>query len=320
MTREAAVVEGPRLAPVQLNVHTPKDPGVGRVVETRLCTASTRAAGIVRHVAIDVSGSRLAGAFRAGQSFGVIPAGLDAAGKEHKVRLYSIASPTLGEDGAGNVVATTVKRTLAEHWETHRLFVGLASNWLCDLQAGDEVRVTGPAGKRFVLPEQPDDHDYLFVATGTGIAPFRGMVRELLARASSSRVVLIAGTPYASDLLYDAEFRALASTHERFAYWPAISRHPLADGTPAMYADGWLTYRPDFFGPLLESPRTLIYLCGIAGMEVGLLVRLIDLLGPERARAYVSAPDAALAQRATWTRQTMHGLVRPTPRVMVEVY
>ena len=101
------------------------------------------------------------------------------------VRLYSLASPTRGEIDEGGVrrphlVSTTVKRTIDEHHDTHKLFLGVASNYLCDLHVGDEVKLTGPAGKRFLIPSRPGEHDYLFFATGTGIAPFRGMLIDLL--------------------------------------------------------------------------------------------------------------------------------------------
>ena len=51
--------------------------------------------------------------------------------------------------------AANARRTIDEHWETHRLFLGVASNYLCDLKEGDKVTVTGPNGKRFVLPADP---------------------------------------------------------------------------------------------------------------------------------------------------------------------
>ena len=100
-----------------------------------------RSASFVRHVAIDVSGTALAGSFRVGQAFGVITPGEDQRGKPHAVRLYSLACPSQGEDGEGNVVSTTVKRVIDEYspqkegdnTEAHQLFLGVCSNYLCDL-------------------------------------------------------------------------------------------------------------------------------------------------------------------------------------------
>ena len=113
---------GPELASVQMHLCTPMSPAIGRVVSSERCTRSAKAASIVRHVAFDVSGTELAGNIVPGQSFGVIPSGTDANAKPHKLRLYSLASPATGEDGQGNVIATTVKRSIDEHWESHQLF------------------------------------------------------------------------------------------------------------------------------------------------------------------------------------------------------
>ena len=50
---------------------------------------------------------------------------------------------------------------------------GVCSNFLCDAQPGDEVALTGPFGRNFLLPERAPEKDVILVATGTGVAPFR---------------------------------------------------------------------------------------------------------------------------------------------------
>lgn len=303
-----------------MHLHKPNEPGTGVVVETRPCTHGRKSAGFVRHVVIDVSQTRLAGSFRAGQSFGVIPPGEDHRGRPHKVRLYSIASPTAGEDGAGRHLATTVKRTIDEHWESHKLFLGVASNWLCDLREGDEVPVTGPAGKRFLLPAEPAAHDYVFFATGTGIAPFRGMVRELLDARVPSRIVLVMGSPYATDLLYHDELESLASEHDNLTYLTALSREPQPDGGDPLYVQGRLDTHRDLFRSVLDSDRGLVYACGLAGMELGIFQGLFRALPGSTLEHYLRVdPDVATEPEA-WTRRMIHREVAPTRRVFLEVY
>jgi ferredoxin--NADP+ reductase len=309
----------PVLREAKMHLLGPASPGVGVVVSSERCTASRKAAGFVRHVAIDVSRTALAGNFVPGQSFGVIPPGVDGNGKPHKVRLYSIASPSRGEDGEGKVLATTVKRTIDEHHETHALFLGVCSNYLCDLPVGAEVKVTGPSGKRFVLPAEPEQHDYVFLATGTGIAPFRAMVMELLERGVGSRIVLVMGSPYATDLLYHGDFTRWAVEHTNFTYLTAISRERQADGGP-MYVHDRLAASRDVVVPVLERERTLVYVCGIAGMELGVMQRLATLL-PERAREqYLRVDRATLAGVEGWDRRMIPRQVQPTRRVFLEVY
>lgn len=313
---------GPALHEVKMHLHPPGDPGVGVVVSNERCTAGRRAAGFVRHVAIDVSNTRLAGNFRAGQSFGVLPPGQDAKGKNHALRLYSIASPTCGEDGQGKVLATTVKRLIDEHNETSSLFLGVASNYLCDLKPGDQVRVTGPSGKRFVLPAAPGEHDYLFFATGTGIAPFRGMLQDLLTdpAAKNSRIALIMGSPYASDLLYDKHLRELASRHPNFRYITAISREKAEDAPRPLYVQDRLATNRDFFEPLLASGRALVYICGIAGMELGIFQGMTRLLKPSDLEGYLHVDPEALASIDSWERRMIHKQIKPTRRMFLEVY
>ena len=311
-----AVPGSPVLPEVKMHLASPAAPCIGTVVETHRCTASSKAAGFVRHVAIDISGTPLAGNFRAGQAFGVLAPGVDAAGKPHKLRLYSIASPSAGEDGAGNVLATTVKRTIDEHHETHTLFLGVCSNYLCDLQVGDKVTVTGPNGKRFLLPADPGLHDYLFVATGTGIAPFRGMIMELLAAGVGSRVTLLMGSPYASDLLYHQQFTELAAANANFTYLTAISRE---QGGGRMYAHDRLLAERERLSGQLTSARNLVYVCGIAGMELGIFQSLAAMLTPEQLAQYLKVSPQAGAPGA-WDRKMIPKLLEPTKRVMLEVY
>ncbi|MDX2132281.1 MAG: hypothetical protein SFY69_09535 [Planctomycetota bacterium] len=310
----------PALRESRMHLLTPAAPGVGVVVSNERCTASRKSTGFVRHLALDVSATPLARAWVSGQSFGVLPPGLDPQGRPHRLRLYSIASPTAGEDGAGNIIATTVKRTIDEHVETGKLFLGVASNYLCDLQPGEQVRLTGPNGKRFVLPTDPAQHDYVFIATGTGIAPFRGMIRELLETGVRSRVVLVMGVPYAADLLYDAELRALAQAHPNFTYLTALSREPQPDGAPPMYVHARLAHAAELFAPLLASERTLLYMCGIAGMELGVLQTLARTLPPGTLEQYLRADAPVLAEIDRWERRHLHKDVRPTRRVFMEVY
>lgn len=314
----------PILPPVEMNLHAPADAGVGTVVSTRRCTASAKAAGFVRHVAFDVSGTRLAGRFRPGQSFGVLPPGLDEKGRPHALRLYSICSPTRGEDGQGRVIATTVKRLIDEHHEDHSLFLGVASNYLCSLKPGDQVRLTGPAGKRFLVPARADDHEYLFIATGTGIAPFRGMLLDLLEGGpglrSSAPVTLVMGSPYATDLLYHQELLDLAARHPSFRYLTAVSRERQADGAGPMYVQDRIATDRERLLPGLVSGKTLIYICGIAGMELGIFQALARLLPAEALETYLVVEPELRGKVEGWDRKMVHRQLKPSRKVFLEVY
>jgi ferredoxin--NADP+ reductase len=315
----------------------PTAPVTGKVTQSRLCTKG-KSASFVRHVCVDVSGTPLEGAWQAGQSFGVVPPGTDANGKPHKVRLYSIASPGYGEDGHGKVLSTTCKRLLAEREPQsdrddpadHRLFAGVCSNHVCDLREGDPIAVAGPNGKRFLLPVDRNAHDYLFLATGTGIAPFRGFIHELFVgppkgtpahaawRPCTSKVHLVMGTPYTSDLIYDDFFRQAAKDHPNFAYHAVISRELRPDGGKGEYIHHYVDRTLPQFDALLRSQRTLMYVCGLAGMQVGIFQTLAARgLGGGFLDVHAELSSVAPAE---WTAEQIKRRVHATRRCMLEVY
>ena len=76
----------------------------------------------VRHIVIDMGDTVFP--VLEGQSIGVVPPGVDANGKPHEVRLYSVASARDGERPNTNNLALTVKREKS----------GVCSNYLCDLK------------------------------------------------------------------------------------------------------------------------------------------------------------------------------------------
>ncbi len=328
----------PVLPDVKMHVVLPGALVTARIASSDSCIRG-KSASFVRHIAVDLTGTPLEGAFRAGQSFGVIVPGVDARGRPHKVRLYSIASPSYGEDGFGRVISTTCKRTIEEipdehdpaRADGHPLLLGVCSNWLCDQSVGGEVKVSGPNGKRFVLPVDHGAHDYLFLATGTGIAPFRGMLHELLvgppegspARSDwrgpcRSRIHLIMGTPYRTDLLYHEWLMDLAKSHPNFTYHTVISREALPQPGYGPHVHHYLGTRIQDLRPLLESTRTLIYACGLAGMQVGVF-QALAVAGLGSGYLTVHEELAGVAPR-DWTTEQIKRRVRPTHRCMLEVY
>ncbi|MGD8830683.1 MAG: hypothetical protein PVF57_08775 [Pseudomonadales bacterium] len=312
----------PRIPGAALNLVRSRRPVTARVVSNESCLKG-KSASFVRHLVLDVGGTPLAGCFLPGQSFGVLAPGTDEDGRPHKVRLYSIASPSWGEDGAGCHLSTTPKRLIDEFTPQrpeddptdHRLFLGVCSNYLCDLRAGDPVRICGPSGRRFLLPENPDDHDYLFLATGTGIAPFRGMLLELLEGSTECRssIDLVMGVPYTTDLLYDDLFRELSARHANFRYHTAISR--AANGR---YVSDCLLDQAGRFAPLLAGDRTLIYQCGVLGMQYG-VYRVLAELGLEAGYVRIGEP-LRKQPPAEWTVAGMARHAKPTARCLLELY
>ena len=129
---------------------------------------------------------------------------------EEITRAYSIASPP----GDNNRFALCLNRVQD----------GFVSNFLCDMKDGDELPAQGPFGD-FIL--RPPLRDTIFIATGTGIAPFRSMLHWLLAEESrhqNKQLSLVFGSRYETDIYYHQEFLQLASAHPNFHYLPTLSR------------------------------------------------------------------------------------------------
>ncbi len=250
----------------RLNLATPASPASARVHAIRPC-AEPRAAGSFVHIELDVSGTPLEGAFLPGQSFGVL-AEASEPGARARLRLFSVASPPSGEDGAGRILSAALRVSTGEPE---------SSDWIGALEPGATLRITGPLGRSFLLPSEPARHHYVLISRGTGIAPFRAMIADLASRAPGSRVALVPVANAEDEIPYHQGFVALASGPRSITYTPAL--HP--DGTDAVDA---LTSALRPLAPLLEDPATLLYICGVSGIE-GAAFRALEALSLDGAYA-----------------------------------
>ena len=198
-----------------------------------------------------------------GQSIGIIPPGVDASGKPHVIRLYSVASSRDGERPKHNNLALTVKREPQ----------GLCSNYLCDLKKGDSVQVTGPFGATFLMPDDPSAN-IIMICTGTGSAPFRGFTerRRRTMRDAPGRMMIFFGARRPEELPYFGPLQKVPDGLLRkfFAY----SRVP---GEPKTYVQDRMRATPDEVSVFLKHEKTHIYICGLKGMETGVDEALADI-------------------------------------------
>lgn len=129
-------------------------------------------------------------------------------GDDEITRAYSIASPPDGSRFAfcANLVPN-----------------GHLSPFLFRLERGDEIEFKGPYGA-FILRRPVSDS--IFVATGTGIAPFRSILLSKLREHPDRRFTLIFGVRHEHGLLYNEEWRGLAAEFPNFEYRPTLTRPP----------------------------------------------------------------------------------------------
>ncbi len=278
------------MAPVEVQREVPSNlfkstnPLLGEVLENRRLTPPERPPpNDVRHIVLSSPGL----SYLPGQSIGVVPEGYDLrSGKPQKLRLYSVSSESKGDYGDGQTVSTVVVRHFWDNEESGETSIpGVCSKQLCDCEAGDKVKLTGPVGKRFLLPTDFHERDLIFVATGTGIAPYRGMLKEVFDQDYRGKLFLIFGVQYADTVLYDEEFRSHLD-RRNFRYITALSReaekNPFPDEVPTrdnkMYVQVRMWQHRQEIRQSLEKPDTIVYQCGLKGMEKGVF-QVIDKIG-----------------------------------------
>ena len=165
-------------------------------------------------------------------------------------RAYSVASTP-----AGNRFELCLNLVQGGHFSPH----------LFAMQPGESVDMTGPFGT-FVFREPV--RNCVLVATGTGIAPFRAMLRSRLFADAKNQYTLLFGVRYERNLLYREEFESLARQCANLRFWPTLTR-PEA---------GWAGRTGRVQAHLMEAlgnRRDLyIYLCGLKEMVDDVRARL----------------------------------------------
>ena len=261
---------------VPVNTYKPKTPFVGTVLEN-YSLVGEGAIGRVNHITFDLAGGDPQLHYVEGQSIGIIPDGNDANGKPHKLRLYSIASTRHGDNLEGSTVSLCVRQLQYE--KDGETINGVCSTYLCDIEPGAKVKITGPVGKEMLLPPD-EDATVIMLATGTGIAPMRTYLRRMFEPGERAKnpdyqfrglAWLFMGAPKTPNLLYDEDFRRYeAEFPENFRYTTAISREQENAKGGRMYIQDRVLEHADEIFALIENPKTHVYMCGLRGMEPGI--------------------------------------------------
>ena len=168
-------------------------------------------------------------------------------------RAYSIASSSVAKEHVEFYVALVPSGAL-----TPRLFA---------LQPGDKLWMSTRFKGMFTLNEVPDDRHIVFVATGTGIAPYMSMLRTHLAASNDRRFAVLHGARHTWDLGYRDELVAAMESHDNFAYSAVISepqdeKEPW-EGPTGFLQDYWAKRPLDERWGLRPAPEhTHVFLCG----------------------------------------------------------
>lgn len=182
------------------------------------------------HTAIDLY-------YRAGQY-------INLRAPDGQIRSYSLASLPSYDD----------------HIELHikRMLNGEVSHWLYDdVQQGDTLEIQGAYGDCFYLSHH-SDRDIVMIATGTGLAPLIGILRDALAHGHQGNIKLYHGDRNSQDLYLDDELRSLAEQHQNLDYFPCVSSIDSQNDT--QYFHGRASDLA--FSQNKDLKNVCIYLCG----------------------------------------------------------
>lgn len=197
-----------------------------------------------------------------------------------RTRHYSISSSPLASPASAALTYSVLDapawyqpQPSSDQKQHTRKFLGVATNHLCSLAAGDQVLVSvRSTSKYFHLPHDQEKTPIVMLANGSGIAPFRGFVQERATLIQEGKktlapAFLIAGCRHpGQDQLYAEEFAQWAKLGAVDVRW-VFSQQP----------DEGCRYVQDVFArdfeqdilPLWERGARF-YLCGSKGLAQGI--------------------------------------------------
>lgn len=134
---------------------------------------------------------------------------------------------------------------------------GRGSNWLVSRPVGTTLTFLGPAGNLFI---NPSAKKHLLIATGTGIAPFKSIVEDELAKKTTDEMFLIFGVRNMKNIFYQDHFDKLSKENPNFKFQITLSQAE----------EGWSGNQgrvTELLNKLeLDTINTEAYICGLKEM------------------------------------------------------
>jgi ferredoxin-NADP reductase len=174
-------------------------------------------------------------------------------------RAYSISSPESDRNNLALVVS-------AGH-------DGIGANFFKNLQNGQKVDMVGPSG-RFVLPDEIEQN-LVFVATGTGLAPFISMFEKILTNNPNQRVVLYFGVRDEKELFYMDKLSYYTKNFPNFECNICLSQQNPTE-SKISYKQGRVTKLIE-----IEDANTQYFICGNRNM----VDDIVDILTTRKVNA-----------------------------------
>jgi sulfite reductase alpha subunit-like flavoprotein len=187
-------------------------------------------------------------------------------GNRYHTRLYTLASHD--SSTAGTVFELCVRRCFFIDAVSGEEYGGVASNYLCDLKPQSIVEFSGPVVYPFEIPQNPNTN-LLMICMGTGIAPFKSLIRTIYEKHGSwqGKVRLFHGANSGLEMLYMNDANSDLSSYvdqPTFKAFQAVSPRPIFNEPVAM--DKALEQNAAEVWEIVNSPDSRIYLAGVTTM------------------------------------------------------
>lgn len=141
---------------------------------------------------------------------------------------------------------------------------GPGSEYLFQLNPGDMIQVSGPFGRLILKEKAP--RRYIFLATSTGVTPYRAMIPALQQQLETDpnlSIVIFEGIQKQTDILYSDDFLNWASQSPRVMFRAYLSRETLDQAPPHIH---YGHVQKGFVDLNLNAEQDYIYLCGNPAM------------------------------------------------------
>jgi len=208
-------------------------------------------------------------------------------GNPHHARLYSIMDLERRSDATE--FAICVRRCSYIDDFNGEEYKGVASNYLCDLRPDATIDFAGPVGYPFVIPEDKTA-DILMLGMGTGIAPFRTLIRRIYEQIGGwkGRVRLFYGAKSPLEMLYmNDENNDLAHYFDQptFKAFQAVSPRPALDAPVSL--EQAIEQNAAEVWEMLTRPGTRVFIAGTGIMLDTIDQAMLKLAGSSRSWAAV---------------------------------
>ena len=223
--------------------------------------------------------------FEVGQSIGVLAPGSPEFGNANHIRLYSVADLPGKSEAGGPRIRICVKRCSYIDPYSGERYDGIASNYLCDLEPGAKIRIAGPFGLPFELPEERDAN-LVLIGTGTGIAPFRAFVKHIYHDVPDwkGRVWLFYGAKSGLEMLYmNEEKDDFTQYYDRDTFEAFKALSPRPGWADPIAWDHTLAKRGDQLWEMLSDSKTYVFVAGLEKMRAELDKVFTAVAGSEKA-------------------------------------